>query len=42
LKNRKGRVLTLGELDNVKHTAYALAFTIEQMSIIDKITKPWI
>ena len=42
LKDRKGRELSLDEMDTIKHTAYSLAFTIGQMGIIDKITKPWI
>lgn len=42
LKDRKGRKLDLDQLDNVKYTAYALTFTIEQMGIIDKNTEQWI
>ena len=37
LKSRKGRELTLDEIQNIKNTAQALAFTIKQMQKIDKI-----
>ena len=35
LKSRKGRTLTLDEMDHVGHVADALAFTIAQMQAID-------
>jgi hypothetical protein len=36
LKSRKGRKLTLDEIDHVAAVADSLAFTIEQMARIDK------
>lgn len=36
LKSRKGRVLSLDEIDHVAAVADSLAFTIDQMSAIDK------
>lgn len=42
LKDRKGRELGLVEVENIKTTAGALAFTIEQMNKIDTLTKNWI
>jgi len=36
LKSRKGRVLTLDEIDHVGAVADSLAFTIEQMARIDE------
>lgn len=36
LKSRKGRTLSLDEIDHVSHVADALAFTISQMQAIDK------
>lgn len=36
LKSRKGRTLSLDEIDHVSHVADALAFTIQQMQAIDK------
>ena len=35
LKSRKGRMLSLDEIDHVGHVADALAFTIRQMAEID-------
>lgn len=42
LKDRKGRELVLVEVENIKATAGALAFTIEQTKKIDTLTKNWI
>ncbi|MBI1780762.1 MAG: N-6 DNA methylase [Sphingobacteriales bacterium] len=42
LKDRKGRELNIEEVDNVRDTARALAFTTEQMKKIDSLTKSWI
>lgn len=42
LKDRKGRELGLAEVENIKATVGALAFTIEQMEKIDTLTKNWI
>ena len=42
LKERKGRKLTLDEIENVEKTVKVLGFTIEQMKEIDKYTKDWI
>jgi len=42
LKDRKGRALSFEEVTNVEKTVNAIAFTIEQMSKIDKQTKNWI
>jgi hypothetical protein len=36
LKSRRGRVLSLGEIDHVAAVADSLAFTIEQMARIDE------
>ena len=36
LKSRKGRALSLDEIDHVAAVADTLAFTIEQMALIDK------
>lgn len=36
LKDRKGRTLTLDEINNVENVANVLAFTIEQMARIDE------
>lgn len=36
LKDRKGRPLTLDEINNVEYVANVLAFTIEQMEKIDE------
>ena len=36
LKSRKGRKLSLDEIDHVAKVADALAFTIEQMARIDE------
>jgi hypothetical protein len=36
LKSRKGRTLTLGEINNITNVANVLAFTIEQMRKIDE------
>jgi hypothetical protein len=36
LKSRKGRVLSLGEINHVGAIADSLAFTIEQMARIDE------
>ncbi|MCH9851966.1 MAG: N-6 DNA methylase [Alphaproteobacteria bacterium] len=37
LKSRKGRTLNLDEINNIKNTAEALAFTIKQMQKIDGV-----
>ncbi len=42
LKDRKGRELSSAEIDNIEHIVKAIAFTIEQMKKIDKITESWI
>jgi predicted helicase len=42
LKDRKGRELNLSDIENIKATVGALAFTIEQMEKIDTLTKNWI
>lgn len=39
LKDRKGRAIGLLEVENIKRTAGALAFTINQMKKIDTLTK---
>ena len=36
LKSRRGRVLSLGEIDHIGAVADSLAFTIEQMGRIDE------
>jgi hypothetical protein len=36
LKSRKGRVLTLDEINHVGAVADSLAFTIDQMALIDE------
>ena len=36
LKSRKGRVLSLDEINHVAAVADSLAFTIDQMAAIDK------
>jgi len=42
LKDRKGRDLVGGEIDNIIDTIRAIAFTIDQMKRIDSLTKNWI
>ncbi len=42
LKARKGRMLSLDEIENVEKVIKILAFTIEQMQKIDELTKEWI
>ena len=42
LKDRKGRVLTLDEINNVEFIAKILAFTMETMIKIDTASKSWI
>lgn len=42
LKDRKGRTLTLDEIENVEKVVKIIRFTIEQMKKIDKETKDWI
>lgn len=42
LKERKGRTLTIDEVDIITSTIKALAFTIDQMLKIDTLTKNWI
>ena len=37
LKSRKGRILSLDEIDHMSAVADTLAFTIEQMVLIDKV-----
>ncbi len=42
LKDHKERKLSYDEVDNIASTIKALAFTIEQMKKIDKLTMDWI
>jgi hypothetical protein len=42
LKDRKGRTLTLDEINNVEHVVKILQFTIDTMQEIDKLTREWI
>jgi predicted helicase len=42
LKDRKGRMLTLDEINNVESVVKILLFTIEQMQKIDTLTQDWI
>lgn len=42
LKDRKGRTLSLAEIENVEKVVNILQFTIEQMRQIDDVTKDWI
>jgi len=42
LKDRKGRVLTLDEINNVEFIAKILAFTMDTMQEIDTVSKDWI
>ncbi|WP_420149289.1 type ISP restriction/modification enzyme [Spirosoma sp.] len=42
LKDRKDRILSLDEIENVEKVANVLAFTIEQMKAIDDLTRDWI
>jgi hypothetical protein len=42
LKDRKGRTLSLDEIENVENVVNILAFSIEQMKRIDEITREWI
>ena len=42
IKHRKERELTFGEIDTIRHTAFAINFTMEQMDKINKITNSWI
>ena len=42
LKDRKGRKLIIPEIENIISTINAIAFTIEQMKIIDNLTNNWI
>src|SRR5262249_39050299 len=40
LKSRKGRVLTLDEIENIQDVVRVLHFTIRQMQQIDEVWKP--
>lgn len=42
LKDRKGRTLSLDEIENIEKVVNVLAFTIEQMQSIDDLTRDWI
>ena len=42
LKERKGRALSIDEVEVITSTTKALAFTIDQMKKIDTLTKNWI
>jgi predicted helicase len=42
LNDRKGRTLTLDEIENVENIVKVIDFTIKQMEKIDKLTKEWI
>jgi len=42
LKDRKGLTLDSGEMDQIESIVRAIAFTIETMKQIDKLTKDWI
>ncbi len=42
LKDRKGRTLSLDEIENVENVVKILAFTIDQMERIDEETRQWI
>lgn len=42
LKDRKGRTLTLNEIENVENIIKIISFTISQMSKINTLTKEWI
>jgi predicted helicase len=42
LKDRKNRKIDLDEVYNIKAIVKAIAFTIKQMILIDKLTKGWI
>jgi predicted helicase len=42
LKDRKGRTLTLDEINNVESVAKILQFTIDQMQKIDELTREWV
>jgi len=40
LKSRKGRVLTLDEIENIQDVVRVLLFTIQHMQQIDEVWKP--
>jgi predicted helicase len=42
LKDRKGRLLTIDEIENVENIVKVLTFTIKQMEKIDEATRNWI
>ena len=42
LKDRKGRVLSLDEINNVESIARILAFTMDTMRKIDVVSRDWI
>jgi len=42
LKDRKNKILSLDEMDNVANSAKIITFTIKQMELIEKETKEWI
>ncbi|MBD3338864.1 MAG: N-6 DNA methylase [Candidatus Lokiarchaeota archaeon] len=42
LKDRKGRTLSLEEIENIENVVKILAFTIDQMKVIDDLTRDWI
>lgn len=42
LKDRKGMVLTPTEQEHIEHIVQSIAFTIDTMKEIDKLTKDWI
>jgi len=42
LKDRKGRTITLDEIENVGNIVKLISFTIVQMNKINTLTKEWI
>jgi len=42
LKDRKGRTLSLDEIEHLEAVVAALAFTIQQMARIDEATREWV
>jgi len=42
LKDRRGRELTLAEVENIENVVRVLAYTEDKMKEIDKLTKDWI
>lgn len=41
-KDRKGRTLSLDEINNVENVVKMLSYTIDQMQKIDELAREWV